>query len=526
MNTALLKNLCLTFFFTGLLFIGLTIYSDYGVHTDEYNNQNFGNSNLQYIQKIISHHSLTKIRPLNINNHNSSHGAIIETLLSLLSESLHLKDSRDVILFRHLCCYLIFLGGVFFFYKLCSVYFKNWLFGLLGCLLLVLSPPIFANAFYNTSDISFLSSYILCMYTFHRWIERKSTVNTLIHALACALSIGIRPIGMIIPFISMAFIVHDTLADRSAQSIKDKCVNFCSYAFLLIFFILCTWPILWPHPLIRLDKLIQYNLNCEVYWKIHNLYLGKVLFTQHLPWHYAPLWLVITTPLIYTFYFMIGLIESVRILLNRSNLIPRRNIIFIIACFLLPIIITEGKVYNGWRHLFFIYPAYLLISLLGLSSSWRWLSSKLSGLSRVITQTLLSLILSICLLSTAYFMFSHHPFQYLYFNKLAGTDMQKIQHNFDLDYWGLSYKQALEHILSKNPDQIILLEDFGHLSRNLKIIPLKDRLRVKLVPMNEAQFLVTKYIVRQNDLSLDLDDKISIDGASLIKIYKLHPNQK
>ena len=41
-------------------------------------------------------------------------------------------------------------------------------------------------------------------------------------------------------------------------------------------------------------------------------------------------------------------------------------------------------------------------------------------------------------------MIKHHPFQNVYFNMLAGKEIEK---KFEMDYWGLSNKQALDYIL-------------------------------------------------------------------------------
>ena len=49
-------------------------------------------------------------------------------------------------------------------------------------------------------------------------------------------------------------------------------------------------------------------------------------------------------------------------------------------------------------------------------------------------------------------MIKDHPHQNVYFNFLAGKN---IQTKFELDYWGLSNKQALEYILKNDSKNII-----------------------------------------------------------------------
>ena len=48
-----------------------------------------------------------------------------------------------------------------------------------------------------------------------------------------------------------------------------------------------------------------------------------------------------------------------------------------------------------------------------------------------------------------------HPYQNVYFNRLAGKDMQMIKQRFDLDYWGLAYREGLAYILSVDDRETI-----------------------------------------------------------------------
>ena len=44
-------------------------------------------------------------------------------------------------------------------------------------------------------------------------------------------------------------------------------------------------------------------------------------------------------------------------------------------------------------------------------------------------------------------MIRNHPFQNVYFNNFLSHDEQYLRKNFEMDYWGTSYKQALEYVL-------------------------------------------------------------------------------
>jgi len=57
--------------------------------------------------------------------------------------------------------------------------------------------------------------------------------------------------------------------------------------------------------------------------------------------------------------------------------------------------------------------------------------------------------------STAAWMYSNRPLQNLYFNQLAGTELEKT---WELDYWSLSNRQALDWILSRDSRKQISIQ--------------------------------------------------------------------
>ena len=58
------------------------------------------------------------------------------------------------------------------------------------------------------------------------------------------------------------------------------------------------------------DFLIKFSRFNE--WRGQMLYLGQFVDENSIPWHYLPVMLAVTTPLLYTFNFLAGLVEGVR----------------------------------------------------------------------------------------------------------------------------------------------------------------------------------------------------------------------
>ena len=56
----------------------------------------------------------------------------------------------------------------------------------------------------------------------------------------------------------------------------------------------------------------------------------------------------------------------------------------------------------------------------------------------------LYILILILILPTGIWMYKNHPFQYVYFNFLAGKNFNE---KFEMDYYGVSNKNALEYII-------------------------------------------------------------------------------
>ena len=99
--------------------------------------------------------------------------------------------------------------------------------------------------------------------------------------------------------------------------------------------------------------------------------------------------------------------------------------------------------------MYFIYPAFVVIATRGLVALWN-----VSG-RRKILKPLLVLTVSLSFSYTAYWMVRWHPYQYLYFNVLAGQSSKR----FDVDYWGVAYREPVLAILNQDPTKKYAIYD-------------------------------------------------------------------
>lgn len=508
-------------FFMVFLLIGIFIFKDFGMTWDDQAQRDYGVTVIRYVME--GDQELLNIK-------NKYHGPFFTMLLTVIEKILRLTDSRYIYLMRHLVTFLLFYTSVFFFYRLCKYRFNSWKIGLLGSLFLILSPRIFAHSFYNPKDLPFLSMFIISIYTLVSYLNRKTLPRAAIHALICALLIDIRILGIIVPLFTVIFLFADLLIIKPIK-IKNKKIigSFLLYMALLISFTILFWPTLWENPVYHFIE--AFKEMSRYPWIGSMLYLGDYISSLRVPWHYIPIWILVTTPLLYTALFLIGCFSVIKLLFKNPKqcYINRRDDLIFILWFFLPlasIIILKSVVHDAWRHMLFIYPPIVILSLEGLIYLSKSIKIKFKGLSYRVINIIFILIIASSLIHTAQFMIRYHPHQNVYFNILAGKNMKEVKNSFELDYWGLSYRQALEYILKNDKDKVIKIYVANACGwYNSLILPSDDRKRlvyVKRDSLDEAKYFISNYRWHKDEYPYEDEYfSIKIGGTKIMVVYRL-----
>src|ERR1043165_1878871 len=176
-------------------------------------------------------------------------------------------------------------------------------------------------------------------------------------------------------------------------------------------------------------------------------YLNQYVPSANLPWHYLPVWISITTPFP---FIALGLAGGIWVLKDFAtgpiNFIKHNALwgaIFFMAFGPLAVIIyMKPEVFDAWRHVYFIYPFFILLAVYTL---WH-ISEKVKEQYKK-TVTAACTLLFVFLTGVNIYM---HPHQNVYFNLLSIQYFKPIEKQFETDYWGLSYKQGLEYLLRNN----------------------------------------------------------------------------
>jgi hypothetical protein len=502
-------------FFVFVLFLGVSTYKDYGLSWDEPAQLKIGQRNNSYVFKQNT--ALFSLK-------NRYYGAIYELAILRLTFS---TDTRQMYLGRHLVNFLFFWIGLVGFFWLARRLFSNAWMGLLASVCLLLSPRIFADSFYNTKDIPFMVAVIFAMVTLVLFLDQPSWRLAVLHAWFSAFLIAIRIPGIFMPVLTLAFLAAGwVFRRRSGKMLRGELLAACLYMVLTIGLTILFWPILWHNPLGGFIHALKDMTNFS--WNNTVLYLGQFTKAADLPWHYIPVWIAISTPLFYLAAFGFGIIAMLAGLFRRVGSWfdgEKRNYLIILACFfspLLAVIVLHSTLYDAWRQMFFIYPPLLLAALYGMRAAARFFGRWLPSHFLVPAA---ALVLTVGLLDPAIFMLRYHPNENVYFNRLAGENMAQVNQRFELDYWGLSFKQGIDYILSTDPaEKIPVFIDGapGEFYINY-LLPENQKKRILSTDTpEEARYYITNYRWHVEDYPYKKEFySVRVNGASILSVFDL-----
>jgi len=499
--TKLPKHISVGLFFILLLLLGISRYRDYGISWDETKQRLTGAVTLKYLAEAF-HVPASRVPwkerlPSLATYQDRDYGVAFEAPAFALEHLFRLKDSRDVYMFRHLLTFLVSFAGVCAVYRLALRRFLDWRIGLLSALFLVLTPRFFAESFYNSKDIVFMAVFAVGMNTTISFVLRPRVNTAFLHALGTAVAIDIRIMAVLLMVISVALLIirlirRELLFGRTSLVLALYIVGTCT-------FVVVMWPYLWSRPL---GHFVQAFKNMAHFrYQVELRYMGAFIQSTALPWHYTFTWIGITTPLFYLVLFVVGVFVTCRQIVTRGMKLWQddaelQDIVFLVLFFgpIAAVISFHSVLYNGWRQLYFIYPAFLLLATKGWVVVWStertWTRYKTS----------LLVLTTISVVCTVMWMWKAHPLENVYFNVLAGKN---VRARYEMDYWGLGNRKALEYILEHDNSPVITVwaDSFTSLAMSVIMLKPEDRRRISIEENKRIPYyvLTNYYGVKETD---------------------------
>ncbi len=437
-NHRLLARLLLAGFFV----LAFLIVDDYGITFDEAIQRRHGLVAVEYVaDKFGIDHP-----PLTDGKHGFAPYGVLYQLVALGIEWLAGGDYSPFAYYRirHVLNFFLYGLALVSFYGLLRLRWPSrpWL-PLVGTIILVVSPRIFANAFFNPKDHVAMVFYVVATYSLFRFLHRRDWISLLLHVLCTSIALNTRPSALIIPAGTICLLIAEQVILRppNYRRLLHAVVYLPACALLSVLF----FPFLWEDPGGRMGSTVTKMANYD--WGGEVLFFGQLVPADALPWYYLPVWIGITTPLVYLPFIVLGivliawrtlpLLFSARLYGDRNRQYDLIQWMFALTPVVL-VIVLNSTLYHGWRHLYFIYPSlvYMLVAAYAL----------LLPRYRFVT----SLALAVGVGFTAFKMVEMHPHQQVYFNELV-RGKYTLQ-RFDMDYNGSSFRAALLQLAADIPD--------------------------------------------------------------------------
>ncbi|HEY8117769.1 MAG TPA: hypothetical protein VIE91_00880 [Methylophilaceae bacterium] len=192
---------------------------------------------------------------------------------------------------------------------------------------------------------------------------------------------------------------------------------------------------------------------------------GEVMQIGAVPREYLPAYLLVRLPEV----FLLGLLSMVACavwylrdatFLRGLKRDSRKLLIWftltVAALFpLVFIMLDKPALYNGVRHFTFILPPLAIVSALGLNATWE----AMAKMPKIRVGFVLIAVLSG--FNTAYTLYGLHPYEYVYYNHLAGN-MADAEKEWEGDYWSSSLREAAELLESQIPKDEVDGDGLNH----------------------------------------------------------------
>ena len=510
-------NFSIIILFCFYFLVGINIYKDYGLSTDEPFHRtvgyywyiwiinNFFNNfaDLESLQNSFNKMEWSKEM---LEGTFLEYGVFFDLLAVIIENQFNLKNYQDIYHAKHLLnFFFFFLSSICFFY-LIKHRFKNIFLPLVGTVFYITAPRIFAESFYNCKDIILMCLTVFSIFFCLKVLKNYKIKNIILFSFFAALATSLRPMGIFIIFLFIIFFFFESFEIKNFFIKKINLILTTIILYLIFTYLL--WPFLWTDPinnfLVAFQSFKKFELGVS-----SSFYLGKYVNTSYLPWHYTFVWIAVSTPIIYSFFFLMA---SFNIAYNFVKNFLEINIndyskklwnnynekvdLFFLMFFLGPIfatIIFQSTLYNGWRHLYFIYPGLIYLIVYAINFLINLNINK-------ILKNAFFLIVIFTIISNIFNLLKFHPYQNVYFNYLVEKKANSL---FEIDYWGLGNAQSIKKILNNTDDseEVSIGEaSFTPLAYSRYIINNKKINNVVFsgTTKNNQDYFITNYIYERN----------------------------
>ena len=430
--------------------LGAAILDDYGVSIDARLQRHHGHATLELARgdDTAFRERLEPIVP-----EARYFGAAFEAPLALVERALGQADGREVYLTRHLLTHLAFLVGAGAAALLARRLFGGLWPALFALTAFALHPRLYAHSFFNSKDAPFAALFMVCLCLAERAFRRGTAGAFALLGAGVGVLVNLRVMGALLFAAVLGLRALDVALARGFTARCHALTTGAAFAAAAAATLYAVSPHLWPDPALLMDSIALYAQHPN---HVSSLFAGAVVRWPDIPAGYVPTWVAIATPPALLALCLAGAAAALgRGLVPLAGAVraaPPRFGLLLVACPALTIaavVAVNANVYDGWRHLHFLWAPASLLAVGG--ARWlagagrrRWLRRIAVGLAATgvaagATQTVLL-----------------HPQQWAYFNLLVDRDApERLATWYEIDTWRLSPLQGLKRTLDAHPGAVV-----------------------------------------------------------------------
>lgn len=523
-------------FFIFYAVTGLLLFDDYGSGPDEGIERQTSLVNYRYaIEKLNLPISdavetwLAYLPPLK-EYRDRYYGTALHGPLVLIESAFQFRlEPRIFYGMRHFFTFFNFYLAAVCFYQLLKNRFGNRLLALAGVILLVSSPRIFAESFYNNKDILFLSWYIFSVFFLLRWFDKPTIINAAFAGVILAFAINTRMTGIVLlPFL-LFFALTQAVIARNWDKHRAGSLVVLLLSATGIFYLIT--PNFWEHPLQALIETLNFSSSHPDHSAAGNLFMGGIV-NASVEWSYIPIWIAVTTPTVILLFSLVGtIVLTIRFVKAPLPFLRNQlqfNDLFVFSTGVFPviyIILSHVTIYNGWRHCYFCYPTLVYLAVLGIHALS--VNNGAEAFPRSVNRIFIPALVGMTMAANILFIIRNHPCQFAYFAPLVRNKAAL----FSGDYWGISTRQLLEHIVENDDRNLIRIDhsqtNSGSINRGN--LAERDRNRLELLYESEnADYLLFTRDDKnfQAEMFPDFDTvfTIEVEGDPISRVLKRKGN--
>lgn len=475
---------------------GLAILPDYGITIDEPLHHASGELNVNYFlsveNPIVSYHNLRYYGPFS-----DMLGHVMFRFLSHWNLA-NPVDARHV----HLVIFFALSAGLMF--MIASESWGNFA-GAIAALLFGLCPRLLGHAPNNPKSIPLIFWSLLFLWMISRyrangrygWLVAASVTAGLGFATKIDMLFCVMAAWVVLPF------CNSIEKPKHASRVLRNAVLFVS---LFTLTVLLVWPWLRMAPMSNLPDMVRFYAHHPRTGTV--LYRGIYYPVGGAPWHYGPVYFLITTPLTILCLSVLGF-SLIRFRHATGNRL-------LVICFawlvagVIPRILPGAVVYDGPRHLMFLYPALILPAALGAVKMADFLKERFFHKQKWAAY----LPLAAVLLHLAWTDVDLHPYQTCYYNVLAGG-LKNVRGKFEIWDWGHGLRQVAREINREAPAGCAIYVAYP---------PglLRYYLRPDVVESNQNPSYLITSVFREPGLPKDFAYPFTSIGTKDTELYKIY----